>query len=133
MNTLSSQSQILYILNLFSVILTVYLQINMVKYDANWEITNTYKNLQIVWFQFFTDKLIFIYIWSNSNIYWFIGIQICCHWIQTNWLHLTIRNIWSAIWWAITKVILKYLQLPNIHPLNAEFKIVGENKSWTQK
>ncbi len=27
-------------------------------------------------------------------------------------LHLTIRNIRSAIWWAITKVILNYLLLP---------------------
>ncbi len=44
------------------------------KYDANQEITNTYENLQIVRFQFFADKLIFIYIQSNSNIYWFIGI-----------------------------------------------------------
>ena len=37
----------------------MYLQINTVKYDAKWEITNTYENLQIVWSQFFTDKLIF--------------------------------------------------------------------------
>ncbi len=27
----------------------------MVKYDANWEITNTYDNLQIVRSQFFTE------------------------------------------------------------------------------
>jgi hypothetical protein len=53
------------------------LQINMLKYNADWEIMNTYKNLQIVWSQFFTDKLIFISIKSNLNIYWFIGIQIC--------------------------------------------------------
>ncbi len=26
----------------------MYLQINMVKYDADWEITNIYENLQIV-------------------------------------------------------------------------------------
>ncbi len=31
---------------------------------------------KIVQSQFFTDKLIFIYIQSNFNIYWFIGIQI---------------------------------------------------------
>ncbi len=31
----------------------------MVKYDANWEIMNTYENLQIVWSQFFTNKVIF--------------------------------------------------------------------------
>ncbi len=60
------------------------LQINTVKYNADHEIMNTYKNLQIVWSQFFTDKLIFDYIRSNSNIYWFIGIQICCQQIQTN-------------------------------------------------
>ena len=30
----------------------MYLQINTVKYDADWEITNTYENLQIVWSQF---------------------------------------------------------------------------------
>jgi hypothetical protein len=40
----------------------VYLQINTVKYDTDQEITNTYENLQIVRTQFFTDKLIFIYI-----------------------------------------------------------------------
>jgi hypothetical protein len=32
------------------------------------QITNTYENLQIVQSQFFTDKLIFVYIRSNSNI-----------------------------------------------------------------
>ncbi len=37
----------------------IYLQINTVKYDADWEIMNTYENLQIVWLQFFTEKLIF--------------------------------------------------------------------------
>jgi len=56
----------------------------MVKYDANREIMNTYKNLQIVRSQFFTHKLIFIYIWSNSNIYWFISIWIPCQQIQMN-------------------------------------------------
>jgi hypothetical protein len=54
----------------------MYLQINTIKYDTDREITNTFENLQIVQSQFFTDKLIFIYIWYNSNIYWFIGIQI---------------------------------------------------------
>jgi hypothetical protein len=48
----------------------------MVKYNANQEIMNTYENLQIVRSQFFTDMLIFVYIRSNSNIYWFISIQI---------------------------------------------------------
>jgi hypothetical protein len=41
----------------------------MVKYDANQEIMNTYENLQIVLFQFFTNKLIFIYFQSKLNIY----------------------------------------------------------------
>ncbi len=41
----------------------------MVKYNANCEIMNTYENLQIVQSQFFTDKLIFIYIWSKLNIF----------------------------------------------------------------
>jgi hypothetical protein len=54
----------------------------MVKYDANQEITNTYENLQIVWCQFLTNKLIFDYIQSNSNIYWLISIQIRCQQTQ---------------------------------------------------
>ncbi len=37
----------------------------MLKYIVNQEITNMYENLQIVQTQFFPDKLIFIYIWSN--------------------------------------------------------------------
>jgi hypothetical protein len=36
----------------------MYLQINKVKYDADWEIKNIYENLQIVWSQFFTDMLL---------------------------------------------------------------------------
>ncbi len=61
----------------------MYLQINTVKYAGDQEIMNIYENLQIVWSQFFTDMLLFIYIRSTSNIYWF-GIQILCQWIQTN-------------------------------------------------
>jgi hypothetical protein len=34
--------------------------------------------------QFFTDMPLFVYIWSTSNIYWFISIRICCQQIQTN-------------------------------------------------
>jgi hypothetical protein len=56
----------------------------MVKYDANQEITNTYENLQMVRSLFFTNKLIFIYIPSNLNIYWFISIWIHCQQIQMN-------------------------------------------------
>jgi hypothetical protein len=62
----------------------VYLQINTVKYDADQEILNIYENLQIVSSQFFTNMLLFIYIRSTLNIYWFIGIQIRCQQIQTN-------------------------------------------------
>jgi hypothetical protein len=36
----------------------MFLQINTIKYDTDREITNTYENLQKVWSQFFTDKLI---------------------------------------------------------------------------
>ncbi len=60
------------------------LQINTVKYDANWEIAIIYENLWIVWSQFCTDKQLFVYIWSTSNINWFISIQIRCQRIQTN-------------------------------------------------
>jgi len=56
----------------------------MVKYDANREITNIYENLQIVLSQYCTDKLLFIYIWSTLNIYWFISIRIRCQRIQMN-------------------------------------------------
>jgi hypothetical protein len=49
-------------MNLLSDHKTVYLQINMVKYESDREITNTYENLQIVWSQFFTNKLIFVHI-----------------------------------------------------------------------
>ncbi len=60
----------------------MYLQINMVNADP--VITNIYENLQIVWSQFFTYMLLFVYIRSTSNIYWFIGIQIRCQQIQMN-------------------------------------------------
>jgi hypothetical protein len=62
-------------------------------------LTDTYDNLQIVQYQFFTDKLGVAYIRSNFNIYWFIGIWICCDKYKRRaiWLHSTIGNIWSAI------------------------------------
>jgi hypothetical protein len=79
----------------------------MVKYDANQEITNTYENLQIVQSQFLTDKLIFIYIQSNLNTRWFIGIRFDAN--EYKWraiqLHLTIHNFRSPIRWVITNVI----------------------------
>ena len=95
---------------------TMFLQLNTVKYDADQEITNTYKNLQKVWSQFLTDKLIFISIQSNLNI---IGLLVfrfvanVCKQIAI-WLHLTICHIWSSIQWAIMKVILNYLPLPTV-------------------
>ena len=77
----------------------MYLQINMVKYDADQKIANIYENLQIVCSQFFTDMLLFFSIWSTLNIYWFIGIQIRCQRIQTNSYLVTfdIRTIRSGI------------------------------------
>ncbi len=48
----------------------------MVKYDTDREIMNTFENLKIVWTEFFTDKLILVYIRYNSYIYGFIGIRI---------------------------------------------------------
>jgi hypothetical protein len=51
------------------------LQINTVKYDVDREIMITYEILRRVQSQFFTDLVIFIYIWYNSKIFWFIGIQ----------------------------------------------------------
>jgi hypothetical protein len=54
----------------------MYLQINTLKYDIDREIAITHENLQIVPSQFFTDMLIFIYIRSNSKMFWFIGIRI---------------------------------------------------------
>ncbi len=56
----------------------------MVKHDSDWEITIAYKNLWIVRSQFFTVMLIFINIWSNSNIFWVIAIQIWLVWQMTN-------------------------------------------------
>ncbi len=94
----------------------MYLQINMVKYDADREIMNSYENLQTVWSQFFTDMLLFVYIRSTSNIHWFIGIRICCQEYQRRAIQSlsTIRNIRSAIWWAIPKVILNYSHIPSL-------------------
>jgi hypothetical protein len=112
----------------------------MVKYNANWEITNTYENLQIVRSQFFTKKLIFIYIsfsvknWNQiickfsfvfviSRLSSYFTVFICLIWISIGllvykWiaiqLHLTNPNIRSAIRWAITKVILNYSPLPTL-------------------
>jgi hypothetical protein len=77
----------------------VYLQINMVKYEADREIMNIYENLQIVQSQFSTDMLLFVYIRSTLNTYWFISIQILCQQIPRNSYSVpfTICNIQSAI------------------------------------
>jgi len=78
----------------------VYLQINMVKYNADREITNTYENLHIVQSQFFTDKLIFIYICGLTQI----SIGLLVFGFDANeykqraiQLHSTFLNIQSAI------------------------------------
>jgi hypothetical protein len=102
----------------------------MVKYDADWEITNIYENLKIVWSQFFTDMLLFVYIQSTSNV---IGLSVFrfiakeYKWIAIQLL-LTIRNIQSVIGWVITKGILNYSPLPisyciraPCHNLNSQF------------
>jgi hypothetical protein len=80
----------------------VYLQVNMVKYDADQEITNTYENLQIVQSQFFADKLLFISIWSNSNIYWFIGIRICCQQIQIKSFSVTLDYSYYSVSYSMS-------------------------------
>jgi hypothetical protein len=75
-----------------------------------WIFTRIYKYVQC---QFFTDMLLFIYIRSTSNMYWFIGMQILCQWIPTNSYLVTFNYyIRSAIRWAITKVIFNYSHLP---------------------
>ncbi len=74
--------------------------------------------------------LLFVYIWSTSNIYWFLRISIglsVFRWVANEYqriairLLLTIHNIWSAIWWAIMKVILNYLHLPRNYTLQHYF------------
>ncbi len=78
----------------------------MVKYDANWEIMNTYENLQIVQSQFLPISwysFIFGLIWISIGLSVFRFIAYEYKW----------RAIWSAIRWAIMKVILNYLPLPN--------------------
>ena len=90
------------------------MQINTVKYDADHEIMNTCENLQIVQSEFFTNKLIsFILslIWISIVLSVFRFVANEYKWLAIQ-LHSTIRNILSAIQWAITKVILNYLPLP---------------------
>ncbi len=75
----------------------MYLQINIVKYNADREITNIYENLQLIRSQFFTDMLLFIYIQSISYIYWFIGIQIHCQRIPTNSYSVTFDYAYYSV------------------------------------
>ncbi len=68
---------------------------------------NTYENLQIVWSQFFTNKLIlfiFSLIWISIGLSVF-GLVANQYKQIAIWLHSTICNVQSAIWLAITKVI----------------------------
>ena len=93
----------------------MYLQINTVKYNADWEITIIYENLQTVWSQLFTDGYyLFIFgllqISIDLSVFRFVANEY--QW-RAIWLLLTICNIQSAIWWAILKVILNYSHLPS--------------------
>jgi hypothetical protein len=93
----------------------VFLQINTVKYDVDWEITNIYKNLQIVWSHFSPIcyySLIFglLQISISLSVFRFIANEykrITIHSL------LTIRKIRSGIRWTKMKVILNYSMLPS--------------------
>jgi hypothetical protein len=80
----------------------VFLQINTVKYNADWEITNIHKNLQIVDLGLPLISIGLLVFGFVANEYKWIAIQ----------LLLTIHNIWSAIQLMIIKVILDYSPLP---------------------
>ncbi len=82
--------------------LTVFLQINTVKYDTDREITKIYENLQIVWTHFLTDMLLFINIQSTLNIYWFISIRIRCQRIQTNNYLFTFDYWWYSVRYSMS-------------------------------
>ncbi len=53
--------------------------------------------MRIVWSHFFTDKLIFIYIWPNLNIHWFIIIWICCQQIQMKSYSITFKYSYYSV------------------------------------
>ncbi len=78
------------------------LQINTVKYNASREIMNTYENLQIIQSQFFTDKLIFIYIWSNLNIYWFVSVRIQFQLIQMKSYSVTFHYLQYLVTYSMS-------------------------------
>ncbi len=85
----------------YEVTTIVYLQINTVKYDADWEIMNIYENLQIAWSQFFTD--IYYYSFKFGLLWISIGLSVFrfianeYKWTPIQLLS-TIRNIQSGIW-----------------------------------
>ncbi len=108
----------------------MYLQINTVKYNADREIKNIYENLQIVWSKFFTDMLLFVYIWSTSNIDWFISIRIRCQWIQTNTYLVTFDYLKYLVRYCMNKpegkktTIRSYLIGP-IHKVQRKRSVVN--------
>jgi len=86
----------------------------MVKYYADWEITNIYENLQTVWSQFFTVKLLFIYIRSTLYIDWFIGIRI-------RWQQIPTKSY--LVTFDYSQYLVNYLMSDTKG--NFKFKIVG--------
>jgi hypothetical protein len=94
---------------------SVFLQINTIKYDTDWVITNIYKNLQIVRTHFCTNMLLFslLQISIGLSVFGFVANEYKQITIRSV---LTIRNIWSGIRWAKPKVILNYSCLPTRCP-----------------
>jgi len=93
----------------------VYLQINTVKYNADWEIIifmRIYKqfdpSLSLICYFSFIFGLLRISI--GLLVFGFVANEY--QW-RAIWLLSTIRNIRSAIWWVIPKVILNYSRLPS--------------------
>jgi hypothetical protein len=100
----------------------------LVKYNANREIMNTCENLKIDQSHFFTNMLVFVYIQSNLNIYWFIRIWIHCQQIQTKSYSVTYSMS------DITKVILNYSPLLNLgHFLKPTLRRTQGNRSHCYK
>ncbi len=82
----------------------MFLQTNMVKYDADWEIMNIYENLQIVWSQFFSGYYSFIgllQISTSLSVFRFVANEYKSIAI---WSLSTIHNTWSNIRWTIPNV-----------------------------
>ncbi len=91
---------------------------------------NTYKNLQIVRSQFFTDIFGLFGLIRIS-----IGLSVLGYianehkWIAIQ-LHLTIHNIRSAIWWAIMKVILNYSPLLIFNHTSLQHAYLARLQKW---